>query len=393
MKSRKISDAVTWMGAIDWDRRLFDALIPLPDGTTYNAYLVRGDHKTALIDTVDSSKTDVLLRQLETVDQVDYVISNHAETDHSGAIPEILRRYPDATLLTSTPAVSVLIDSLGIDASRIRAVKDNETLDLGNKTLQFLYTPWVHWPETMVTYLQEEGILFSCDFLGCHIAASSLYVSDESQVAEAAKRYFAEIMMPFRTHIRKHLTRLADFPIQMVAPGHGPIHRNPPFILDAYGKWAAEAPQNLAVIPFVSMHGSTAKMVDCLVECLIDEGVRVERFDLATADIGKLATALVDAATIVIATPTVLGGPHPLAAYAAVLANALKPKAKYLSVIGSYGWGGKSVEALAGLIPNLKVEVLQPYLTKGSPDGLDCDAIAQLAHEIATRHALLPQTP
>ncbi|MBN2528948.1 MAG: FprA family A-type flavoprotein [Deltaproteobacteria bacterium] len=389
MKARKISNTVTWLGAIDWDRRLFDSLIPLPDGTTYNAYLVRGDSKTALIDTVDPSMAHVLLRQLEDVPQVDYVISNHAEKDHSGAIPEVLKRYPEAVLLTSDRAVNVLVDSLKISHERIRVVKDNETVDLGGRTLEFLYTPWVHWPETMVTYLQEEGLLFSCDFLGCHIASSDLYVTDKARVAEAAKRYFAEIMMPFRNHIRKHLDRLANYPIKMVAPSHGPIHSEPHFILDAYREWAAEEPKNLVVIPFVSMHGSTEKMVDCLVESLVEKGVNVERYDLAVADIGKLATALVDAATIVVATPTVLGGPHPLAAYAAVLANALKPKAKYLSVIGSYGWGGKSVEALAGMIPNLNVVVVEPYLTKGSPDQIDCDAIDKLASAIAERHASL----
>ncbi|MBN2715747.1 MAG: FprA family A-type flavoprotein [Deltaproteobacteria bacterium] len=389
MKARKISNTVTWLGAIDWDRRLFDSLIPLPDGTTYNAYLVRGDSKTALIDTVDPSMAHVLLRQLEDVPQVDYVISNHAEKDHSGAIPEVLKRYPEAVLLISDRAVNVLVDSLKISHERIRVVKDNETVDLGGGTLEFLYTPWVHWPETMVTYLQEEGVLFSCDFLGCHIASSDLYVTDKARVAEAAKRYFAEIMMPFRNHIRKHLERLARYPVQMVAPSHGPIHPDPDFILDAYREWAADKPKNLVVIPFVSMHGSTEKMVDCLVESLVEKGVNVERYDLAVADIGKLATALVDAATIVVATPTVLGGPHPLAAYAAVLANALKPKAKYLSVIGSYGWGGKSVEALAGMIPNLNVEVVEPYLTKGSPDQIDCDAIDKLASAIAERHASL----
>ena len=389
MKVRKISNAVTWLGAIDWDRRLFDSLIPLPDGTSYNAYLVRGNDKTALIDTVDPSMAHVLLRQLEDVPQVDYVISNHAEKDHSGAIPEVLKRYPEATLLTSDRAVNVLVDSLNIDPDRIRVVKDNDTVDLGGRTMAFLYTPWVHWPETMVTYLQEEGVLFSCDFLGCHIASSDLYVTDKARVSEAAKRYFAEIMMPFRNHIRKHLDRLASYPIKMVAPSHGPIHSEPDFILDAYREWASDEPKNLVAIPFVSMHGSTEKMVDCLVEHLVEKGVNVERYDLAVADIGKLATALVDAATIVVATPTVLGGPHPLAAYAAVLANALKPKAKYLSVIGSYGWGGKSVEALAGMIPNLKVEVVEPYLTKGSPDQIDCAAIERLSSAIAERHASL----
>lgn len=386
MKSRHINDNVKWLGAIDWDRRLFDSLIPLPDGTSYNAYLVVGKEKTALIDTVDPPMTEVLLRQLADVPKVDYVISNHAEADHSGAIPAVLERYPDAVVLATPRAVDMLVESLGIHPEKIRTVEDGETLDLGGKTLEFLHAPWVHWPETMLTYLKEDRILFSCDFLGSHIASSDLYITDKGRVHEAAKRYFAEIMMPFSAHIRKHLERLAGYQIDIVAPSHGPLHDDPHFILDAYRDWADEVPKNLVALPFVSMHGSTRKMVDCLVEELIARGVAVERFDLAVADIGKLATALVDAATIVVATPTVLAGPHPLAAYAAVLANALRPKARYLSVIGSYGWGGKAVQTLAGMIPNLKVEVIEPYLTKGVPDESDCGSIAALADEIAKRH-------
>lgn len=193
-------------------------------------------------------------------------------------------------------------------------------------------------------------------------------------------------MMPFRSHIQKHLERLAGYNIDIVAPSHGPMHDSPALIMNAYRDWAGDEPKNLVALPFVSMHGSTRKMVDCLVEELIARGVAVERFDLAVADIGKLATALVDAATIVVATPTVLGGPHPLAAYAAVLTNALRPKARFLSVIGSYGWGGKAAQTLAGITPNLNVQLIDPYLIKGAPDQSDCKSMAALAGEIAKRH-------
>lgn len=386
MKPRKIVNGVTWMGAIDWDRRLFDALIPLPDGTTYNAYLVAGNEKVALIDTVDPPMSDVLMRQLEDVPRIDYVISNHAEADHSGAIPAVLERYPEAMVLATDRAVDILVDSLGVPREKIRAVSDGEALDLGGKTLEFLHTPWVHWPETMVTYLREERILFSCDFLGSHIASSDLYVSDTGRVYEAAKRYYAEIMMPFRAHIRKHLDRLGGHEIDIIAPSHGPIHDDPAFILDAYREWTAERPKNLVVLPFVSMHGSTRAMVDHLTAALIARGVEVERFDLAGVDIGKMAMALVDAATIVVGTPTVLTGPHPLAAYATVLANALRPKARYLSVIGSLGWGGRSVEALAAMVPNLEVEVLEPVLIKGAATATDLEALDALADSIAAAH-------
>jgi flavorubredoxin len=238
----------------------------------------------------------------------------------------------------------------------------------------------------MVTYLEEDSILFSCDFFGSHIATSDLYVTDEGRVYEAAKRYFAEIMMPFRNVIAKNLEKLAPYDMELVAPSHGPIYPRPSFILDAYRDWVLGAPKNTVVIPYVSMHKSTKKMVDHFAAALVDRGVNVELFNLAVTDIGKLAITLVDAGTIVVGTPTVLAGPHPLAAYCAVLANAVRPKAKFLSIIGSYGWGGKTVEILAGLIPNLKVEVLEPVLAKGQPVEKNFKALDNLAQSIAEKH-------
>jgi flavorubredoxin len=238
----------------------------------------------------------------------------------------------------------------------------------------------------MVTYLEEDHILFTCDFFGSHIAASGLCVIDEGRVYEAAKRYFAEIMMPFRTVIEKNLAKLADHDIRMIAPSHGQIYDRPEFILDAYRDWVMGAPRNLVVLPFVSMHGSTRLMVDHLVSALVERGVRVELFDLPVTDIGKLAMALVDAATIIVGAPTVLAGPHPMAVYATFLANALRPKVKFLSVIGSYGWGGKTVETLAGMIPNLKAEVLDPVLCKGVPLQPDLEALDRLADTVAQKH-------
>jgi flavorubredoxin len=386
MRAKKIREKVLWLGAIDWDRRLFDSLIPLPDGTSYNAYLVQGSGKTVLIDTVDPSMTHTLRSQLEDVPKIDFVISLHAEQDHSGAIPMILEKYRKAKVIVSSKGKGLLVDLLQIPEERFMVVQDGETLSLGDRTLKFIFTPWVHWPETMVTYLQDDKILFSCDFFGSHIATSELYVNDEGRVYEAAKRYFAEIMMPFRKAIEKNLEKLKGYEIEMIAPSHGPIYARPVFILDAYREWALGDPKNLVVLPYVSMHGSTRRMVDYLVSALINRGVAVERFDLTVSDVGKLAMALVDAGTIVVGTPTVLMNPHPSAAYAAMLANMLKPKARFLSIVGSYGWGGKTVEALAALIPNLKVEVIEPVLAKGLPGEKEYFALDNLASAIASKH-------
>jgi len=386
MKARKIKDRIYWMGSVDWDRRLFDSLVPLPDGTSYNAYLIEGSKKTVLLDSTDPQMADELLGQLEGVSKLDYIVSHHAEQDHSGTIPQVLKKYPDAKLISTPKAKGMLIDLLRIPEESFITVKDGETLSLGDKTLTFIHAPWVHWPETMVTYLEEDKILFSCDFFGSHIATTDLFVTDEGRVYEAAKRYFAEIMMPFRNVIKKNLEKLESYDIEMIAPGHGQIFPRPAFIIDAYRDWILGPPHNTVVLPYVSMHESTKRMVDYFVSALVEKGVRVEQFNLAVTDIGKLAMALVDAATLVVGTPTVLAGPHPYAAYSAFLANALRPKTKFISIIGSYGWGGKTVETLAGMIPNLKVEVIDPVLCKGVPSEKDLKALDDLAATIAEKH-------
>jgi len=386
MKARQIKPNVYWVGAIDWDRRLFDALIPLPDGTSYNAYLVQGSQKVALIDTVNPPMAEVLMAYLENVPVIDYVIANHAEQDHSGSIPQVLAKYPDAKVVTTPKGRDLLMALLLISEDKFITVNDGETLSLGNKTLEFIHAPWVHWPETMLTYLREDKILFPCDLFGSHLATTDLYVTDEGQVYEAARRYFAEIMMPFRTSIEKHLEKLNSYKIDIIAPSHGPLYNKPSFILEAYQSWVFGPPKNIVVLPYISMHGSTQKMVEYFVGALADRGVTVKQFNLAATDIGKLAMALVDAATMVIGTPTVLVGPHPNVAYAAFLANALRPRLQFVSIIGSYGWGSKAVEQLRGMIPSLKAEVLEPVLSKGFPREEDFRALDNLASTIANKH-------
>ena len=388
MKPREIIPNVYWVGAIDWDRRLFDALIPLPDGTSYNSYLIRGSEKTALIDTVDSTMPDVLINNLSElgVKSIDYVVANHAEQDHSGAIPQVLEKYPQAKVVVTPKCKNMLIDLLLIPEGKIITVNDKETISLGDKNLEFIHFPWVHWPETMLTYLKEDRILFPCDLFGSHLATTDLYVTDEGQVYEAAKRYYAEIMMPFRTNIQKSWDKLSDYKFDTIAPSHGPLHDKPEFIMKAYHSWNFDEPGNIVVLPYISMHGSTRQMVEYLVGALVQRGVTVKQFDLAVTDIGKLAMALVDAATIVIGVPTVLGGPHPNVVYATFLANALRPKLRFASIIGSYGWGGKTVEQLAGMIPNLKAEILEPVLSKGLPQETAFKALDNLAETIAQKH-------
>jgi flavorubredoxin len=376
------------VGALDWDRRLFDELIPLPDGTSYNAYLIKGSEKTALLDTVDPTKTEALIDNLVRLgtEKIDYLISHHAEQDHSGAIPDVLMLYPDAKVVTNPKCKDMLVDLLDVDPARFSTVDEGQTLSLGDKTLQFVYVPWVHWPETMATYLQEDKILFPCDFFGSHLATSSLFVDDAAVVYEAAKRYYAEIMMPFRGPIKKNLEKIKGLQIEMIASSHGPIYDKPDFIINAYKDWVSDKVKNEVVLPYISMHGSTKKMVEHFADALTERGITVSPFNLSVTDIGRLAISLVDAATIVLGSGTVLTGSHPRVAYAAMLANALRPKTRFASVIGSYGWGGKMVDQITGLIPNLKVEILEPVIAKGHPKDDDFAALDKLADKILAKH-------
>lgn len=386
--TREIKPGVKWVGAIDWDRRLFDALIPLPEGTSYNSYLIQGSEKTALIDAVDESLAEVLLGNLGAlgIKRIDYIIAQHAEQDHSGSLKRLLDMYPDAKVLGSAKCLDLLVQFGLVSRTQVQEAKDGEKITLGDKSLQFIHAPWVHWPDTIFTYLAEDQILFTCDFLGSHLATSDLYANDEATVYGAAKSYYAEIMMPFRQIINRHLARIAELPLDIIAPSHGPLYARPEFILDAYRDWASDNVKNQVVLPYVSMHGSTRIMVDYLVDALISRGVGVKRFDLTDYDIGELAKSLVDAATVVIGTPTILAGAHPLALYAAIMANALRPKTRYASIIGSFGWGGKMLEQITVALPNLKLQFFDPVVARGRPKEADFQALDRLADEIAAKH-------
>ena len=389
MKLRTIGNNIFMAGAVDWDRRLFDSLIPLPDGTSYNAYLIKGSEKTALLDTVDPSLSHILLENLKEVRQIDYIISHHAEQDHSGSIPLLLNRYPGAKVVTGDKGKEMLEHHLCIPEDRFIVMDDGEKLSLGDKVLKFIYTPWVHWPETISTYLPGDEILFTCDMFGSHLATSEVYVSDKARVYEAAKRYYAEIMMPFRNIIRKNLEKIAGLSVKKIAPSHGPVYDDPGFIIEAYKEWISDDVKNLVLIPYISMHGSTKTMVEYLNLFLSEKNIEVRQFDLSVTDLGKLAIALVDAATLVIGTPTLHVGPHPAVFYATNLTNSLRPKLKYASVIGSYGWSSKAVEKISELIPNLKAEILEPVLCRGFPKDSTFSLLENLALTIEVKHKKL----
>ena len=388
MVVREIAPDIFSVGALDFDRRLFDSLIPLPQGTSYNSYLVKGTKKTALIDTVDPTREMDLVTNLvkARVDTIDYLVVNHAEQDHSGSLPMMAELFPKAKVVVNEKCLDMVTHLLDIGSERCMVINDRDTVDLGGKTLEFLITPWVHWPETMLTYAREDRVLFSCDLFGSHMAESTLRVNDWKEVYHAAKRYYAEIMMPFSSSIREHMEKIDTLDIAMIAPSHGPIHTEPNLILDAYRDWISDKVKNEVVIPYVSMHGSTDKMVQYLTGALIERGIRVLPFNLVVTDIGELAMALVDSATVVIGTPTVIFGPHPQAVYATYLVNMLRPKMRVVSVIGSFGWGGRTVEVLKGMLTRIEPELLDPVYIKGAPGAKELKELDNLADAIAKKH-------
>ncbi len=387
MAVRKLVEGVYEVGVQHWDRREFDELIPLPEGTTYNAYVVMGSDKTALIDTVDPSKSHILFSNLRElgVKNIDYIISNHAEQDHSGTIPKLLELFPSAKVVTNAKAKGMLMDLLHIPEDKFQIIKEGDEVDLGGKTLTFYMTPWVHWPETMVTFLKEDGIVFSCDFFGAHLASSELFAEKDDRVYDAAKRYYAEIMMPFRVSIKKNVQKVKELEPRMIAPSHGPVYDDPSFIISAYEDWISDEVKREVVVAYISMHGSTEKMVEKLYDELVKRKIKTVLFNLSVADIGEFAMALVDAAAMVVASPTVLGGLHPKVAYALSLANALRPKLKLVGIMGSYGWGGMMPKQVRDLLSGLRVEYTQDLLVKGLPKEEDYRRIEELADEIVSR--------
>jgi flavorubredoxin len=383
----EISERVHWVGARDWNRRLFDALIPLPKGTTYNAYLIIGTSKKALIDTVNPGFEKELEDKISKITDpadIDYVVMNHAEPDHAGSIPHIMSINSKAKLVTTAKGAKMGQTFYKVPEERIRIVKDGETIDLGGKTLRFVEAPMLHWPETMFTYLQEDKILFPCDFLGSHMA-KGFYDDEAEDLLSYAQKYFGEIMMPFSIMGQKAMDKIKGLEIRIIAPSHGPIHRHPEQILKAYGQWVKGETRQKAIVVYATMWNSTEKMIKTMVDTLSSEGIEVSLYNLAVADIGDVAKDLVDSKAIVLGTPTVLAGAHPLAVYATYLVKALKPPAKFAVVLSSYGWGGGAIKHVQEVLGPTKMEIVGATEINGPPTEKDVEGIVELGKTLARK--------
>ena len=388
MKFKKIKNNIFYCGLNDRERKIFDELIPLEQGTSYNSYLVKGSEKVALIDTMYPPKMAEYLNNLDenNITKIDYIIANHGEQDHTGALPELIKKYPQAVIVTNQFCKNNIMEMLLIPESKIMVIKNNEGLSLGDKTLRFMLAPGVHWPDTMFTYIVEDNLLCTCDFLGAHYTFEDIYADDSKDLEHAAKRYYAEIMMPFRKMCNKYVQQIKELSPEMILPSHGPIYKNPQFILDLYADWSNDDAKNLVVLPYVSMYGSVEEMINYLSAKLEAAGIKTIKHDIVSDDLGDLAMAMVDAKTLVIGASMVLCSPHPAAANAAYLVNLLNPKVKYAGIIGSYGWGGDLVGKLSDIISNLKVEMFEPVLIKGKAKPETFQKLDELAEAIIKKH-------
>lgn len=388
MKLSLIKNNIFYCGVKDKDRKLFDQLVPLPQGTTYNSYLVVGSEKTALIDTTYPPKIHELIANLDDngIKRIDYIIANHGEQDHSGALPTLIKIYPDAKIITNEKCKNIIIDMLHVPEEKFIVINDGEEISLGDKTLKFIFAPWVHWPDTMFTYIKEDKMLFTCDFLGAHYTSYDLFADFSKGLEASAKRYYAEIMMPFRMFAAKYVKLIKTMDVDMILPSHGPIYKDISFILDLYEDWTSDKVDNLVLIPYVSMYDSTKLLAEHLAKSLTNKGINVELIDVVDGDHGDLAMKLVNAATVVLGSSMVLAGPHPAMVSTAYLISALKPKMKYLGIIGSYGWGGNLTGKLEEMFSMLKTEKLDYVVIKGAPKDDDYNKIELLADSIYLKH-------
>ncbi|MCW3980610.1 MAG: FprA family A-type flavoprotein [Candidatus Bathyarchaeota archaeon] len=371
LKTVEISPNIFWVGIEDWNRRIFDALIPLPYGTSYNSYLVVGQNKIALIDTVNPGFEEVLLRKISQIlppERIDYVVMNHAEPDHAHGISKLMEVARNAKLVATKMGVSMAEAFFNVPGNKAIVVKEGDVLVLGDKTLRFVEAPWLHWPETMFTFDVEDRILFSCDFFGAHFASDNVYADEiGGLLLPEAKRYYAEIMMPLAASARKALDKVKVTKAKIIAPSHGPIYRNPEPIVEAYENWTRGPLRKKVVIVYVSMWGSTQMLERTITETISGEGVEAIPYNLTVADISHVLRDLVDSSAVVIGTPTVLGGAHPLAMYAAELIASFGIRGKTAAVFGSFGWGGGGMKKVKTRLEQGGFDVIDSFEIRGSP--------------------------
>ncbi len=392
-KAIKVTDNVYWVGAIDWDVRNFHGYLT-SRGTTYSAFLILAD-KVTLIDTVKAPFFDEMMARITSVvapQKIDYIISNHAEMDHSGSLPRTIEATKPEAVFASKMGQKALDAHFHMDR-QITAVADGETLDLGNMKLTFVETRMCHWPDSMVSYLHERELLFSQDGFGMHLASYERFADELPRDIldyESAK-YYANILMPLGTFINKTLKKIVDLgiPLSMVVPDHGPIWRKKEDIeriIGSYARWAAQEPTNKALVVFDSMWGSTAKMARAIGEGLAAGGAKAKLMSMSACHRSDVPTELLDAGALVVGSPTMNNNIFPSIADVMTYIKGLKPCNLVAAAFGSYGWSGEAPKHLHAILKEMDLAVVaEPLRVNYVPDEATLGQCRKFGETVAKR--------
>ncbi len=384
------------VGVKDPGLTVFDIVVPTEYGTTYNSYLVKGTEKTALIDCVKRPFAGEFLRNIEEiipVSKLDYVVVNHSEPDHAGALVDLLERNPNVTVLLSRPA-KTFVDNLVNAGFPFRIVADDEKLSLGGKTLRFISAPFLHWPDTMLTYLEEEKILFPCDFLGAHYS-SPHYFNDElhepGKARKAFEFYYGMIMRPYKEHILRACERLRELPLTIIAPSHGPVLRKDP---REYLEWyedrasaSSRVKEKRVVIVYASAYGNTASMARKAAEGVASAGLVPVLMNSVETPMGEIIDRIEESVGLLVGTSTLNSNvPHPILNLIANLV-VLNMKGKPASVFGSYGWSGEAIRTVQEILTSMRIKVtpepIKVRMTPSEHDLQECFDFGRKFAEIA----------
>ena len=385
----QLKDGIYWVGAIDWNVRNFHGYVT-HRGTTYNAYLVVDD-KVALIDTVKEPFFPEMMQRIEEITdpkEINYLVSNHTEPDHSGSVTKFLEVARDAELIASERGKSGLQKYFDRDLS-CTTITEKPTVNLGARTLQFVATPMLHWPDSMVTYIPEENLLLSNDAFGQHLASSKRFDDevDHAVVMQEASKYYANIVMPLWRVVLRALETLSSLEIDMIAPSHGIIWRNlPGEIVETYRRWAEGAASEKVVVVYDTMWGSTERVAKALVEGIASEGVEVQLHRLGETHNSDVIADILDARAVLVGSPTLNNGLFPTVASFLSYMKGLRPKKKLGAVFGSYGWGGGAKRAAEEELKAAGLELIESDLDfVFRPTGEELKRAAEFGREVAKR--------
>ena len=357
----ELMDGIYWVGAIDWNLRNFHGYIT-QRGTTYNAYLIVDD-KIALVDFVKAPFYDEMVHHIQEIvdlSEIDYLICNHIEPDHSGALLRTIEAAGNAELIASDLGRKGLRRYCG-EGLRCTTTTEKPSVSLGSRTLQFVATPMVHWPDSMVTYIPEEKLLLSNDAFGQHLATSKRFDDevDHAVLMQEAAKYYANIVMPLWRSVSRAFKALDGLDINMIAPSHGVVwRRNPVEILEAYQRWVEGAARERAVVVYDTMWGSTERLAEAVMEGLASEGVEVRVHRLSATHNSDVIADILEAKAVLVGSPTLNNGLLPTVASFLSYLKGLKPKNKIGAFFGSYGWGGGAKREAETELRSAGVEVV-----------------------------------